>query len=156
MRTFHTVKAEEIVRIDGLNADYDFKQNTHEAAKTPAERLDDHSMRRDIAMRPVVRDELAVEREPVQDERDGELLERHVEQPVEREDVPALPPMIKFTLTGGEIKEVPENEIIVSDGIDAPSVGDYLVESYDIWTDKSLFKVYDKHTFGAIFKASLN
>jgi len=37
-----------------------------------------------------------------------------------------------------------------------PRVGDWLVEDWDVFTDKYIQKVYDNATFGRYFKASLN
>lgn len=317
MRTFHTVKAEEIVRIDGLNLDYDFRKNNRDAAMTPHERLKDHDKRRHIATRPVYpvntnpvnikehpenrasdplnvvdtsgavvaadadrahdapyrsgpsdrpntqvdpgRNQRPGETDdsykarmaqnpqnpqpfdpkargenqpnpfvtdrpgqtqqrrpnetdadfkartepgglphpapfkpswPGQQHEDGDVMTRPAVNPaVDRQKKPGetdeqykagtgsadhqrrpnetdeqydarmhdaaqnLPGLIKFTLTGGEIKEVPENELQLGEGVKVPGAGDYLIESYDIWTDKSLFKVYDRRTFDVIFKA---
>jgi hypothetical protein len=198
MRTFHTVKAEEIVRIDGLNLEYDFRKNNRDAALTPHERIKDHDKRRHLATRPVNPVDTREHPEaskgdalPVVDTsgatkvafapnlpnpftpdglphpapfkpswpalpgetEDTEVLTRSKTDAKPVDDTHHLPPMIKFTLTGGEIKEVPENELLIAEGVKVPGEGDYLIESYDIWTDKCLFKVYDKRTLDTIFKA---
>lgn len=68
---------------------------------------------------------------------------------------------IEIVMTGNERRTVSRDELLfaqrVADRADKRiAAGDWLVEDYDIMTDKRVLKVYDDATFRKIFRQALN
>lgn len=102
----------------------------------------------------------------------------------ERTDEPAGQSIVHLTLTGGEKRSILCADLLLSPLVDVREagnyqpyaqkkasaqpakastddepviqIGDYLVEDFDILTDKFVQKIYDAPTFAQYFKASLN